>query len=133
MEQQLIYVPGPLHPDLFGGETPVMVPVVEPVPREWDVEVLEMRRVLVEGAADEHEATDRALTALPPSLTAWEVVEVQEGPPWAVEVHRVRRIVVTARDVAEAFDLGELRVAAEAGVVGALAVSAAPACQLDEP
>ncbi|HFA60105.1 MAG TPA: hypothetical protein ENJ83_05395 [Rhodospirillales bacterium] len=132
MEQQIVYVPGPPHPDLFGGETPIMVPSIEPAPREWDVEVLEVRRVLVEDAADEHEATDRALTALPPSLTAWEVVEVQEGPPWSVEVHRVRRIVVTARDIAEAFDLGELRVAAEPGVLGAVSVSAAPACQLDE-
>jgi len=132
MEQQLIYVPGPLHPDLFGGETPVMLPVSEPMAREWDVEVLEVRRILVEHAADEHEAVERVLSALPPSLTAWEVVEVQEGPPWAVEVQRIRRIVVTARDIAEAFNLGEIRVAAEAGVLGAISVSAAPACQLDE-
>lgn len=33
-----LYVPGPLHPDLFGGETPLMVPLQE-VPRVYGVEV----------------------------------------------------------------------------------------------
>lgn len=33
MEQQMIAVPGPLHPDLFGGETPitVMTPVEQAI------------------------------------------------------------------------------------------------------
>ncbi len=25
--QEVVYIKGPLHPDLFGGETPIMVPI----------------------------------------------------------------------------------------------------------
>ncbi|KAB7624350.1 hypothetical protein [Alkalilimnicola sp. S0819] len=36
-EPQQIYIPGPLHPDLFGGETPVMLP--SDAPKVFRVEV----------------------------------------------------------------------------------------------
>ena len=36
--QDIDFIPGPLHPDLFGGETPIMVPC-EGLPAVFGVEV----------------------------------------------------------------------------------------------
>lgn len=33
-----LYVPGPLHPDMFDGETPILVPLKNP-PRAYEVRV----------------------------------------------------------------------------------------------
>lgn len=56
----MIYVPGPLHPDLFGGDTPIMVPV-EFEKKLFRVSITETKsRTYLVVADDQREAEDYA-------------------------------------------------------------------------
>jgi hypothetical protein len=77
------FIPGPLHPDLFGGETPIMLPCDEPL-TEFSVEVcwpsgeeIACRKITI-AARTYEEAAHHALreTLRGTSLHA-EVVDVQ--------------------------------------------------------
>ena len=78
--------PGPLHPDLFGGDTPIMLPSDEQL-TEFSVEVcwptgevIECRRLTI-AARTYEEASRHALTATQRSTSIHaEVVDVQTRP-----------------------------------------------------
>ncbi|MEW8375847.1 MAG: hypothetical protein AB2722_18220 [Candidatus Thiodiazotropha sp.] len=86
--------PGPLHPDLFGGDTPIMLPSDEQM-TEFSVEVcwptgevIECRRLTI-AARTHEEASRQALNETRRSTSVHaEVVDVQRRPqgqgpePW---------------------------------------------------
>ncbi|PKM44795.1 MAG: hypothetical protein CVV05_09590 [Gammaproteobacteria bacterium HGW-Gammaproteobacteria-1] len=92
--QNLDFIPGPLHPDLFGGETPIMIPCDQP-PALFRVEVCWpedgeiMCHKLTVVACDYDEAAQIALGAETRAKRCnAEVVDVQRQRrrPTAVEI-----------------------------------------------
>jgi hypothetical protein len=80
------FIPGPLHPDLFGGDTPVMLPCDDPL-NEFSVEVcwpsgevVECRRLIISACTHEEAALHvLGQTRMSTSPHA-EVVDVQYLP-----------------------------------------------------
>lgn len=84
---QIEFISGPLHPDLFDGATPIMIPcslprdrparfIVEVCwPKDGDIECSKLTVV----ARDQDEAVERALRVARPRHSKAEVVEVHRG------------------------------------------------------
>ena len=101
-------IQGPLHPDLFGGETPLMVPG-RPGDRAYQVDILRPRYVRVDDGGEDGTPVVWMESLPDPEVAACEVTGFADLEPgaWELEVLEVRRLQCRARNAAEACEVAE--------------------------